>query len=321
MSSTLRKVDPDKIPLLGEPIYDLVKHIDPKDTAWSTCNPSIAYSPEAGYVIAFRSSNYVIKDNGGLEPLDGKRIHSRVWFAEIDGDLVPRNLREVKFPNKVINIVRGVEDPKPFWRDGSWWFTGVVKEDNTYPTARMGVFKLNQECTEVVSAEVFAGVDVRKPEKNWMLPDLTPNPNFDFIYGPNSIVKDNKVIYTMTTCEELTGLRGNTNIIEQEDGTYIAVVHRLWTTSFNEYDKTRMCYIVNHHRNYAHYFVRIDQFGTTTHISPAFRFISKGIEFCAGIVSMGDDFVLSFGKEDTSSHLTRIAKSKVLPMLRSLEIQ
>jgi hypothetical protein len=49
-----------------------------------------------------------------------------------------------------------------------------------------------------------------------------------------------------------------------------------------------------------------------------FQFIGPGIEFAAGMVEMGDDLVVSFGKEDVSSHIAVIPRSMVLSNLKSV---
>jgi hypothetical protein len=71
-------------------------------------------------------------------------------------------------------------------------------------------------------------------------------------------------------------------------------------------------------KDYTHLFARYDERGTLVELSEEFKFISSGIEFAAGMVEMGDDLVITFGKEDVSSHYARINKKLVLSMLKPI---
>jgi hypothetical protein len=62
-------------------------------------------------------------------------------------------------------------------------------------------------------------------------------------------------------------------------------------------------------------FARYDERGSLVGLGDEFQFIGPGIEFAAGTVEMGDDLVITFGKDDVSSHYARIAKWKALKML------
>jgi predicted GH43/DUF377 family glycosyl hydrolase len=54
-------------------------------------------------------------------------------------------------------------------------------------------------------------------------------------------------------------------------------------------------------------------------MSEPFRFISKGIEFAAGIIEKDGNIIISFGKDDVSSHLAIIDKKKVLKLLKKVD--
>lgn len=306
--------NPEKLPKLKAEISQIRRLVNPKDKRWSAFNPSIAYAPNKGYAYSIRSSNYVILETGELHVTEGGKIRNQVWIAETDESLKVQNLRKINVPKEIVSTWRGIEDPKLFWRDGSWWFTGVMLETHT-PVARLCLCKLNDTDTEVTEVVILDGPEPKKPEKNWMLPDLNPNPNFDFIYSPNGIVKGDQVIHTMNTNEKLTGLRGGTNLLEQSDGTYLAVMHRLWTKDTRHYIPTRMAYIGGHDKNYGHYFVRFDSNGSLVEMSSPFQFVSRGIEFAAGVTQMGDNFIVSFGKDDVSAHVAVVPKKTVFGMM------
>jgi predicted GH43/DUF377 family glycosyl hydrolase len=71
-------------------------------------------------------------------------------------------------------------------------------------------------------------------------------------------------------------------------------------------------------RHYVHFFANYDQTGKLIKISKGFVFEHLGTEFAAGIVEQGDDFLISYGSKDVSSHIARIKKSTVLQGLRKV---
>jgi len=321
MTSKNRKLrfDYPTITKLGGKVFQLRRLINPKNKLWSAFNPSIAYSPQHGYAMTIRSSNYVINlSNGSLDVTEGAHVKNQVWFCELDDKFSILNLRKVNFKAPML-ITRGVEDAKLFWRDGSWWFTGVIMERGHTPVARMSLFKYDQKANLATFVEKFDGPDFSKPEKNWMAP-YEENPHFDFIYGPASVVKNNAFIFYPNKNSEISKIRGNTNLL-QIDNEYLAVVHSLYTSrvvwknpkTFSNQDGLQ--------KFYTHQFVKFNYKGELTHISPEFQFEHNGIEFAAGIVEKRDKFVISYGKSDLSSHLAIISKSTVFDSLKEIKIR
>jgi len=309
--------NPDRMPLLPAEIINLKRLAFTDTKEWSCFNPSIASSSKKGMAIAFRSSNYVIlKPHGELHVTNGGKIRNKIFFSEVTRNFELKNFREIKMP-KDIDLTRGIEDPKLFWRNHSWYFTGVMMEKHV-PVARLCVCKLDSKAQEVVDISIYDGVSPERPEKSWLVPDHRPSEHFDFIYGPTSVVKSNKVVFSMSESIKLAGLRGNSHLVEQKDGSYLAVMHRLWTKKVRGYSPNSFGMIDGLDKNYSHYIVRLDRFGSIIAITPGFQFIGPGIEFAAGMVELGDKLIISFGKEDVSSHLAVIPKRLVESMLEPL---
>jgi len=285
---------------------------------WSCFNPSIGYSPKKGFAIAFRSSNYVILETGELYVSERGKIQNKMFFAETNESLQLMNFREIPMPKELLPMPRGMEDPKLFWRDGTWHFTSVVMEQHT-PVARLAVCKMNSQATKITSIDIHDGVDPYRPEKSWMVTDINPNEHFDFIYGPNAVVKGNKIIYTTTNNPIIMGLRGNTNLLEQSDGTYLAVMHKLWTQKSQHFVAPRFGNVEGLQKFYGHYLVRFDCFGNLIEMSKPFCFLHRGIEYAAGIVDFGDSFAISYGHEDVSSHVALLPKEFAFSMLEPVE--
>jgi hypothetical protein len=174
--------------------------------------------------------------------------------------------------------------------------------------ARMAICRLSDDLKSIVAFEKFTGVDANKPEKNWMLSPDT-NEFFDWIYGPTSTIKNNKMITHMSDNKQIASLRGNSNLYPLEDGTYLAVVHRLYTRII----------MTNNHRFYVHYFAKYDKRGKMIALSRGFIFENRGTEFAAGLTTQGDNFLISYGSKDVSSHIAILPQELVLKSLLPIE--
>jgi hypothetical protein len=282
---------------------------------WSLFNPSIAQNNEGAYAIVFRSSNYIIKDNGMLSLRTGSKVANRVVFANIDENLKLSAARIVNFEDVGVSLKRGVEDPKLLWR-GKWDFTGVMMEAHT-PVARNCYCHMSDDSSAVVKIDIESGVDAKKPEKNWMTANNKPQ-LFDYIYGPNSVVVGEKIISFRRDNEKISGIRGSSHLLELGDGTYLAVVHRLHTRAAREYSATRMATVDVTYKNYHHFFARYDEYGKMIELSDPFQFLSTGVEFAAGLVKMNDNYVISFGKKDIASYVAVLPISRVMRSLNRI---
>lgn len=303
---------------LGGSTRQIRRLVDPDIKTWSAFNPSIAYSPTEGYALTIRSSNYVIYlDTGYLEVTNQGEIKNQVWFAELDKDLNLKNLRQVEFAKSEYSLERGVEDAKLFWRDGSWYFTGIMMEKAHTPAARVALYKYDHENNLATLIKKYDGPEYAKPEKNWMAP-YDVNPNFEYIYGPTAIIKDDTLINKFNSNKKLSGLRGNTNLHDLGDGTYLAVVHMLYVKNVTYQSIRTFAVQAGKQKFYTHQFVRYNYSGEILSISPEFQFEINGIEFAAGLVEHKDNFVISYGVNDLSSHLATIPKSKVMSLLEEV---
>jgi hypothetical protein len=319
MSLPTKRIKPNypTIETLGGTVKQVRRLANAKDKLWSAFNPSIGYSPTLGYAMTIRSSNYVIDlDTGYLQVTNGGEVRTRLWFCELDDDLSLVNLREVNFESGDLTLKRGVEDAKLFWRDGSWWFTGVMLEKSHTPFARMSLFKYDPKTNVATFVKKYNGPEFTKPEKNWMLP-YEPNPNFDFIYGPASIIKNEVFIKYPNLNHKISMIRGNTNLWQIGDD-YLAVVHSLYTKKIIWDNPKTFTKQGGLQKFYTHQFAKYNYKGELTHLTPEFQFEHNGIEFAAGLVAKGDNFVISYGKNDLSSHIAVLPQAVVLHSLKEI---
>jgi hypothetical protein len=109
----------------------------------------------------------------------------------------------------------------------------------------------------------------------------------------------------MTDNPQIGSLRGNSNLYPLEDGNYLAVVHRLYTRII----------VNNTHRFYVHYFAKYDKKGKLIALSRGFIFENRGVEFAAGLTTQGDNFLISYGSKDVSSHIAILPQELVFKSL------
>lgn len=300
---------------LGGEIKYLRRLVDKDVKIWSAFNPSIGIDDKGNCAVAIRSSNYVILEHGELHVTTGGPIKNQVWFAELNDEWKLENLRKLDFSGAGIDVPRGVEDPKLLWRDG-WMFTGVMMERHT-PIARNCVCYMDKKATKVTKIDVLPGYEVKRPEKNWMTASNKPA-KFDYIYDGNAVVIGDRVIHRLRDSEKLSGLRGNAHLVEMPDGTYLGLMHTLRIRRTQRLSGTTFGIVEYVEKYYEHYLMRFNDEGWAIEISEPFIFVSPGIEFAAGIVIKDDKLVISFGKDDVSSHLAIIELKKILKIMKKI---
>lgn len=309
---------------LGGSIKKVLRYINSEDSNWSAFNPSIGLAPDGSMSMTIRSSNYILTpETGQYEVVTGNLIKNKTWICSVSDDLEISNLTEIVY-DKVqylgvnLSMVRGAEDAKLFWRDGGWKFTAVIKEpDFGVPIPRIGVFELYGNQAKLLYVCRHEDEDLSVAEKNWMS-TYEKNPNFDFIYNENSIIKNNQLKKLRESCVEIENLRGGSNLWNLGDGTYLGLTHKTFIKWINFYDSKSFGVKKSHIRDYHHYFVRYDCTGRLIEISPAFKFLSSGVEFGAGLIVKDKDVIVSFGRNDRISYFGKITLESVLSILKEV---
>jgi hypothetical protein len=303
---------------MGGKILDLANFIDKKDTRWYATNPSIAHSPKHGYAITLRSTNYYIdKETGMFKITDGDQIKSTIWYSELDKNFKIKKLRKIDVSRIPIPIVRGLEDPKLFWKDDKWYFTAVFFEPGYVNVPKMCLCILDTDTNSVVDFSLFSGPEMNRMEKNWMFPSEN-NDHFDFIYSANAKIKKNIMTTVIMNNVELDDLRGNSNLLKINDEQYLAILHKKYILKTNWFADEKGQMQPAGIKDYQHYFGLYDKYGKLLSLSTPFRFMSPGVEFAAGLSEYKDNYIVSFGKEDVSSHLAFIPKKSLTNIMRVL---
>jgi hypothetical protein len=303
---------------LGGEIHLLADKKQLKSPLWSLSNPSIGVDNSGKYAVVFRSSNLILDfPQYHLKITTGNLVQNRAYFAELDADFKTlKNFSEITIINTPIPIKRGVEDFRLFWRDESWWMTGVMYEVEHMRYPRLALFKYNKSTKEATFVCIYGFPNGNKTvEKNWMLP-YKENPNFDFIYDCGKVIKND--IVTIDQNISQFGFRGGSCLLDLGDNTYLAIVHRNYMAPYSWYQPESFGVLQGVIRNYSHCFVRYNWYGEVIQYTEPFQFISPGVEFAAGMVEHENQLIVSFGKQDASSYIAKISKEKVLSLLKDL---
>lgn len=299
------------ISTLGGEISRVLRFPEP-GINWSTFNPSICRGGDGSIGMTIRSSNYVLNPaNGRLSVSTGKHVVSRLFFCYVDektlelGELVELDIESP------VELKRGVEDARLFWRDGGWQVTAVILEKHT-PYARLWRFSLDLENRVARFIEAMEGPEPKRVEKNWIAVADGTSEHFDYIYSSTAIYKDGEVV-GIPDAPYGHSLRGGSSLILDEDGkSYISVVHRTYGHKIYGYNPATFSMGFDYLRYYTHQFARWDLTGKLIGLTDEFVFKENGIEYAAGLVRIGDDYVISFGRWDVSTWLAKLPVSSVV---------
>lgn len=304
------------------------RHAKVGDARWSLFNPCIAWSPVDGYRVSFRSSNYYLYTDGRAGITWGLKVFNFAYIADLDdslsSDIVIYSLNIGRPSTDYYRLsdgsahqfVRGVEDLRLFWTADGWKAIGTILE-RPVPLARLGVVTL-EEGADVAVMDGVEGLDPTRPEKNWQPVSYGSDGAFDFIYGPNLVVAQGaiKQVGPRWAGEPL---HGGTPLIPLGDGTLLSVAHEIekWEQTF--WSPTERRYIEGKPRKYRHRFVRYDGDGQIIEMTEPFVFDTYGIEFAAGLVEHGYDFVVSYGRNDVAACLAHVEQRQVLKRLKKVQ--
>lgn len=255
------------------------------------------------------------------------RYRNRMFLAKLDArKLLLGSMHEVDLSQTEaaapVQIKRGIEDGRLYNDGTSLRISATAFETHHIPFARICNFELSIPSFEKPFTSGFdlfdspRGKDV--VEKNWMpvekafIPEKK-RPKFDYIY-------DCGMTYTIATNEmkEVGGfklpLRGGSQLIPMEDGTFIAIMHQVVTQEYMRFSDIKKSPLMK--RRYAHRFVEFSAEGQILRVTDPFNFINKSIEFASGLSQHEDRLFVTFGALDSSAHICSVSLDLVLASLR-----
>lgn len=304
----------------GGKIWRIRRFADELDPRFSAFNPSVAYSPVDGYVVLMRSSNYFFDpNNGDTIATVGTKVKNRMWMANLSSDwqIIEETMKELDFSG-CGNFMRGPEDGRLYWRDGSWEILSVMKEPYiTNNVPRLGTFKLDGNKAKLI--KIHDEGDLQAVEKNWM-PTYEKNPLFDYVYSSTDVYVTGlgKKRLRKPTIDAGNNIRGGSCLWDLGDYGYIAIVHEVDPFRQLVYSQRSFSYRSKLFRRYYHRFARYDRHGKLIGLSDRFRFNGVRIEFAAGLVVSGNDVIVSYGYKDVASYLGKIPLKTVKELINDI---
>ena len=259
-------------------------------------NPAICRDHEGQLAVVSRRTNYQLDTKFGALaiPSGAKQVKNATYFSYLDEDLVPSKWSKISFSGGP-TLSRGPEDARLI-RRGSDFYLSVVLLERDIPRARVAVYKLDVGSMVATHIETYPGVEDKRPEKNWMTQLELENVQFPFIRE----LSDN--------------IRGGSSLIPWGD-SYLAICHRTYLNKNRYYNPLTFGVQEGIERTYTHLFVEFDSNLQVTKTSKQFFLVDKGIEFATGLVELGTDLLVGFGRNDKEAWFGKIPIIKIKEML------
>lgn len=269
--------------------------IDTKDASLAF-NPAICKDQNGDLAAVVRRSNYQLDTYFGslTIPSGSRSVKNATYFSHLDKTLSPIKWSRVEFKGGP-SLYRGPEDARLI-RRGSDFYLSVVLLERDIPRARVAVYKLDTNSMIATHIETYPGVEDKRPEKNWMTHLELEKAEFPFI-------------------KELSeNIRGGSSLIPWEDG-YLAICHRTYLNKNKYYNPLVFGIQEGVERTYTHLFVEFDSNLKVKRTSNQFFLVGKGIEFATGLVELGTDLLVGFGRNDKEAWFGKMPTIKIKEML------
>lgn len=275
-------------------------------------NPSIAFDNKGDLKIALRRCNFAVERGGKWYLRDGS-AYSRtdVMYGDLNPDtLEVSNIKKLELSDKspTRTKVSGLEDVRLFARKDGIHAIGF-ECDRITKSLHNGSAKLAEyliKGNELRYIRTLEKPDKEVVEKNWQ-PFDHQSTFAEFTYSPTQIYLNGHVIGD----KYIGKIHGGTQLLAQEDGTYISLLHEKITLPAQRFVYDRYKYI--------HYLATHDNTGVVTSLSQPFDFgTHENIEFAAGMVEYGDDLIISLGIRDCKYAIVKINKKVLIDRTKSV---
>jgi hypothetical protein len=262
-------------------------------------NPSITVVGER-LVVAVRSVSYHIDRRGRYVKWTPVPT-SGTWVGELDpGSLDMRGLRELVEEKTNGSLV--LEDARLVALHGE---VGALWAGRDYTTGR---YRVDMHVGRIVNGQVTDLRALPSPngapvEKNWM--PFVDGEELFFLYSPASLERYRLTgnglaglsAITEHNAADLVGHSGSSQLVPWREG-WLGVTH---THSILALPMKLATW-----RFYRHHLVYFSRDFTSHRVSPAFNFLRRGIEFCAGLAVTDDRVYLSFGSRDSRAFIAAL---------------
>jgi len=289
--------------------------VPPAFPGWSLFNPTILTYGN-GFLAIVRSSNYVIVDGQYRMPdEDAGTIRTCNQLLLLSPELAVLNCRALADPEypKTGFAVTGLEDCRLRFTDDGVSVSATVRDVSPFDgRCRIATAKVDVVNAAFTDLRVIDGLVSAENEKNWM-----PIPWQDrWVYACSregfvaTVDADPNLPGGYRLCQRsrspalARGFRGGSQLVPLHGG-WLCLIHEV--AVFNEGG-----------RAYEHRFVWFDEHLRLAKVSEAFAFRElRTIEFAAGLATLGDRLVASFGVRDAEAWLAEMAMEDVWRLLSS----
>jgi hypothetical protein len=282
-------------------------------------NPSLLVRDSTSALVAAREVGYQLSRFRGplFRPTspDGVVMPSRtwVWTVSLDDGQPTSPPRPLSVAPRISGDAgRGADDPRLFrWRNEDWAMWSIPM--NSVEAGHSGQIAIARLRGDAADQVMSLHSPLNKPaEKNWI--PVVRGEELLVIYSLESklvfSVQNSRLKPVKTGAgidRRLKRHSGSSQAIPW-DGGWLMISHR-WAP-------TLPLAMPIPHRFYTHYFVWLDSDFRTIAVSRPFRFEVRGVEFCAGLVAVGESVFISYGVNDASARMLRISRASVRSMLR-----
>ena len=274
--------------------------------AFGEHNPSICDNKDGGFDLIVRSSNYRWKNDGPMvcEILDGSGlVKSENYLIKMDSSMNVVSKSKLDFSSVPVppfeSTVSGYEDLRVFRCNGELYAIAMSRRYNAL-YARQILIKIGDN--GIVSSVRLIDFGQNVHEKNWIPINGMNKITFLYKCQPNKILEiensgDLRIIDGGISKIEMGDWSGGSPAIRVEDG-WLFVIHE--SVSFD-----------NKPRVYWHRFVWMnDNFEINRYTDP-FIFSKVGIEYCTGLILIGEKYLLTLGVDDRKIMFCEVPRSSL----------
>jgi predicted GH43/DUF377 family glycosyl hydrolase len=273
------------------------------EPGWNASNPSI-YRHQDRVRCVVRTVNYRIVNGAYVTPENDGVIRTRNFLLDLDDGL--HTARSVEMIDKVSVPrtsfpIHGFEDARLFQWKGAWWATATVCDFTEDGRREIALLTLADEGS-IVRAEPLRGPWSAYSQKNWMplidhqrdsarfIYATSPTMIFDLVERSDDAEASPRHVIDLPADASFGHgrLRGGSQAV-RVDGGWIFLVHDVVFPGSG--------------RIYLHRFVYLNDQLKLISMTDPFYFEQIGIEFCAGLASIGSQLVASYAVNDGDARL------------------
>ena len=278
-------------------------------------NPSVARWGER-IMVAQRAVNYVLKEDGRYQSLDGAPFRTRNFLLLLSNELQIQSSVEIlppaDMPKPVYPDETAFGDMRLFAWGDALWCIACFRELTPQGWCEQVLARI--DCGSPGSCRL-ADWRVLRPalpmrhEKNWM-PQIVGD-RLQFIYScdPTRVVDEReRTVVDTTPTIAADQFRGGSQAIPFDDGWLVLIHEVVWH---------------QRRRFYLHRFVWFDRSIALQGVSRTFFFQKKSVEFAAGLAwhPQGDSLLISYGVDDGEAWIATVQVDEVRRVLEDTEGQ